>query len=563
MLRKLKITTRLMAGFGTLTLLIALLAGLSIVSGEDIQASYSRMHRTLNDQILGDRVVRQLYEARMYVWKGLAISNDDPAHVGLWAKASDAVKAAKKTQEELLAATVTPSRQAKGARLGQMLDGYMVKLADIQAMDERGEELTSSDARAKLADAAAAATAINDLANELSAEFRQVGEESAAKTDTLIADDINSAIVVGILAVILGVGFAVGIARSIAHPITQMTGSMEQLAGGQLDMVVPCTEQGGEIGGMARTLQVFQDNARQVEALRRQQAETEVRAAAERKKAMHDLADQFESTVMGVVTVVSSSAVQMQSTAQSLSASAHQATSQATAVASASEQASSNVQTVASATEQLSASISEIASQVGQAASISETAASETERTNARVEALAEAAARIGEVVNLINSIASQTNLLALNATIEAARAGDAGKGFAVVAGEVKNLANQTAKATEEIGSQIASIQAETKNAVDAIRNIGGIIDQVRNISGGISDAVEQQRAATSEIARNVQEAAQGTELVTNNIISVSEAATHTGGAASQVLSSSGLLAQNSGRLKDEVVRFLQNVRAA
>jgi uncharacterized protein YoxC len=283
---------------------------------------------------------------------------------------------------------------------------------------------------------------------------------------------------------------------------------------------------------------------------------------AELRQALHHVADRFEGRIMNIVDTVASAVTELQGTARTMSTTAQQAGAQADGVASASDLASANVQTVASAADQLSSSISEISRQVAQAAKISATAAEEAVRTNAMVEGLARAADRIGQVVGLINSIAGQTNLLALNATIEAARAGDAGKGFAVVAGEVKGLANQTAKATGDINAQITAVQEETRKAVDAIKGIGTVIDQVREISSSIAAAVEEQGAATREIASNVQLAAQGTQEVSSHISGITTAAAATGTASAQVLTSANNLAADSQKLRSEVVGFLAEVRA-
>jgi methyl-accepting chemotaxis protein len=353
------------------------------------------------------------------------------------------------------------------------------------------------------------------------------------------------------------------ISRSIAFPIISLTRTMNQLAEGNLNSDVPDTKRKDEIGGMAEAVLVFKNNALLLQKMRLDQEETAVRAAAERKQALEQMAGNFEANVMNIVTMVSSSAGEMRTTAQSMSQTAHEAIRQATTVAAAAEQATTNVQTVASAAEELSSSISEISRQVAEASRISTEASQETGRTNEMVQGLAAAANRIGEVVQLINDIASQTNLLALNATIEAARAGDAGKGFAVVANEVKNLANQTGRATEEIGQQIASVQEETRRTVEAIKGIAAVIEQVRQVSSGIAAAVEEQGAATQEIARNVHQAAQGTQEVSNNIGGVSQNATTTGTASEQVLESAKDLAQNSERLRSEVSSFLETVRAA
>ncbi len=264
--------------------------------------------------------------------------------------------------------------------------------------------------------------------------------------------------------------------------------------------------------------------------------------------------------VQEVVGIVASAAAEMEASAQSLAATAEETNRQATAVAAASEEASTNVQTVASATEELSASVSEIGKQVGESSRIAQQAVVEAERTNAAVKGLAEAADKIGAVVQLINDIASQTNLLALNATIEAARAGEAGKGFAVVASEVKTLANQTAKATEEIGAQIAAIQTATGDSVQAIQGIGATIKQINEIAAAIAAAVEEQGAATQEISRNVQQAAAGTTEVSTNIASVSQAATQTGSAAGEVLGAARELAGHGTKLNTEIEEFLRAV---
>jgi methyl-accepting chemotaxis protein len=368
-------------------------------------------------------------------------------------------------------------------------------------------------------------------------------------------------VVVALMMIVPVVGFV--IYRLVARPIVAMTGAMRVLAGGRTDVDVPAQARSDEIGEMAEALLVFRDNMLETERLRAEQKEMERRAADEKKRMMNELADRFQSSVGGIVGTVSSSATEMQATAESLTSTAEETSRQATVVASASDQASVNVQTVASAAEQLSASISEISRQVVQSSEIAGKAVTDAQHTNAQVQSLADAAHKIGAVVQLISDIASQTNLLALNATIEAARAGDAGKGFAVVASEVKNLANETAKATEEITGQITGIQQATRNAVSAIQSIGLTIGQINEIATTIASAVEEQGAATQEIARNVQQAAAGTQEVSSNIAGVTAAASETGAAASQMLSAAGELAQQGERLRVEVDKFLSAVKAA
>jgi methyl-accepting chemotaxis protein len=268
---------------------------------------------------------------------------------------------------------------------------------------------------------------------------------------------------------------------------------------------------------------------------------------------------QMANRVKDVVGIVASAASEMEASAQSMSATAEETNRQSTAVAAASEQAATNVQTVASAAEELSASIREIQQQMTNSARIAQQAVEQVDRTDTTVTGLVQAADKIGEVVNLISDIASQTNLLALNATIEAARAGEAGKGFAVVASEVKNLANQTAKATEEIGQQIAAMQTATGDSVQAIRGIGETIKQISEVTTAVASAVEEQGAATQEISRNVQQASAGTQEVSSNITGVSQAATQTGTAAGQVLNAARELAQQGQQLNTEIEAFLRS----
>jgi methyl-accepting chemotaxis protein len=354
-----------------------------------------------------------------------------------------------------------------------------------------------------------------------------------------------------------------GIGRNITGALRSLKDKMAKLAAGDLAIAITEVDRGDEIGDMAKTVQVFKDNAGAMQRLQTEQAALKDQTEREKQQMMADLADDFERRVGGIVGALSGAASQMQTTARSMSSTAEDTREKSLAVATAADQATANVQTVAAASEELSASITEIGRQVAHASTVSKKAAEEGEKTNSTVAGLADAAQKIGEVVALINGIASQTNLLALNATIEAARAGDAGKGFAVVASEVKSLAAQTAKATDDIRAQIAAIQTETASAVETIQSISRTILEVNQISTSIAAAVEQQAAATQEITRNVQQAAGGTQQVSNNIDGVSAAIEAAGTAAGDVRTAADQLAEQAGVLREEVEQFLSTVRAA
>ncbi len=366
------------------------------------------------------------------------------------------------------------------------------------------------------------------------------------------------------LGLFLGLAAALWIGiKGLSQPIARLKSVMEALAGNNLSVEVPGTERRDELGEMARTVEVFKKNGLEVEHLKEEQQATQKRSAEQRRAEMIKMADSFEGAVGQIIETVSSASTELEASAGTLTKTAEHAQQVTTMVAAASEEASTNVQSVASATEEMASSVNEISRQVQESARMASEAVGQARTTTERVSELSKAATRIGDVVELINTIAGQTNLLALNATIEAARAGEAGRGFAVVASEVKALAEQTAKATGEIGQQITGIQAATQDSVTAIKEISGTIERLSEISSAIAAAVEEQGAATQEISRNVQQAAQGTQQVSSNITDVQRGAGETGSASSQVLSAAQSLSSDSNRLKLEVGKFLNTVRAA
>ncbi|MBT5877457.1 MAG: HAMP domain-containing protein [Rhodospirillaceae bacterium] len=390
-----------------------------------------------------------------------------------------------------------------------------------------------------------------------------LGEMTEASANQMAKLEFSTNMVMAVFAALMMVLLPLlyFIVRGITKPMTSLTETMAVLSKGEYEHEVPNTEAADEIGEMARAVEIFRQNGMDMRQMQKDQVEQENRAAEERRQGMLTLADEFEQSVLHVVSAVSSASDEMQATAGTMSGLAEQAAEQSDSALNTSKGATENVHAVATASEQLASSIAEISRQVDDSANISRGAVTEAQRATEQIQGLVDASQKVGDVVELINDIANQTNLLALNATIEAARAGEAGKGFAVVASEVKNLASQTGKATEEIGGQIAAIQEATGSAVTVIEGISQTIGRIDEIGTAIASAVEKQSAATSEITHNVQEAANGTERTNTNVAQLKDASSETGSSAQEVLSSAGELSQQSVRLKDEVEKFVANIR--
>ena len=382
-------------------------------------------------------------------------------------------------------------------------------------------------------------------------------------------DDVDSAFwaaavrlgTIGLVLTLAAAALAVMVSRVLLHGLTGMTAVMQKLADGDTSLEVPAQDHQDEIGTMARTMEVFRQHMMELQRhWERQQIEH--RVTEQRARALERLTERFDQTITRMVGTVSTAVEGLEETAATLTNTADRNMQQAASVAGASQQASANVQTVAAAAEELSGAIAEISHQVTVSSEISNRAVEASHRADHQIARLGDAAQRIGDVAGLITSIASQTNLLALNATIEAARAGEMGKGFAVVAGEVKTLAGQTAKATEDILTQISDVQHATSSAVEAIREIATIIGQSDEIGTSIAAAVQEQGAATGEIARSASEAAVGTEQVSVSIGGVSASALETEQAAKTVLGAAHSLTTQAGALQELVDSFLVNVEA-
>jgi methyl-accepting chemotaxis protein len=443
------------------------------------------------------------------------------------------------------------------------IDGLVQLVTESKSVMNRFVQVSDQIASLARDKALPLAGEIGELTDKVVESARQQAEQASAGAVSVTDTAERLGMGVGAIVMLVLIGSAVFGMLSIAKPIRRIAEVLLELGGGNKQVNVPYVGRGDEIGDAANAANVFKENLLRIEKMEAEQKEAEVHAAAQRKADMHKLADNFQAAVGDIIETVSSASTELEAAANTLTKTAESTQALSGTVAAASEEASTNVQSVASATEEMTSSVNEISRQVQESAKIAGEAVRQAERTDARITELSQAAGRIGDVVKMITAIAEQTNLLALNATIEAARAGEAGRGFAVVASEVKALAAQTAKATEEISTQIASMQTATEDSVGAIKEIGVTIGRISEISSAIAAAVEEQGAATSEISRNVGEAAKGTAMVASNITDVNRGAGETGSASSQVLSSAQSLSSESNHLKLEVDKFLSTVRAA
>jgi methyl-accepting chemotaxis protein len=431
-----------------------------------------------------------------------------------------------------------------------------------QALSKLVENAKSiQDLVAEMADSA---SAIVKGAGAMKADLLSDQQRLESESDAIVGETERLIVMLAAGGFLLGGALALLLGKGISRPMTAMCKAMRELAGGNFDVVLPGLGRRDELGEMAGAVEEFklQAVAKAERDARAQDAQNQANSAARRTELIR-FADEFEAAVGSIVSNVSASAVQLEQAAGTLTRTAETTQNLSNRVAGASEQASSNMQSVATATEELSTSVDEIGRRVRESNKIAEAAVVQAQQTDGRIGKLSRAAQEIGDVVKLITAIAEQTNLLALNATIEAARAGDAGRGFAVVAVEVKSLASQTAKATDEISSHILGMQGATQESVAAIKEIGGTIAQISNIASSIASAVEQQSSATQEIARSVQSVAQGTQEAATNIMQVNRGATETGSASEEVLNSAKSLSTESTRLREELNRFMANIRAA
>jgi methyl-accepting chemotaxis protein len=564
---RVKLVTRLQMEFHSFTKVFADVVKIKkdseLVSQNQLMRSGNLLRYKLDDLPSGVEDDTTLAAVTMAAKKVAALFQTATALAGTFIVNSDpsvAASAMARLKFVEAALQAVPADEAKVAQAvkeaASQLDEYrkaLTKLIDnAKELDELSIEMADSTV--------AIMKASNAMKADLLADQQRLDSESNAtigETQHLIVMlAIGGFLLGGILALLLGGG--------MSRPMIAMCKAMRELAGGNFDVVLPGLGRKDELGEMAAAVEEFKVQA--IAKAERDAASLDAQnkaSAAGRRAELIRFADEFEATVGGIVANVSASAVQLESSAGTLTRTAETTQSLSGQAAGASEQASDNMQSIAAATEELSASVDEIGRQAQESNRIAEAAVLQAQQTDGRIGKLSRAAQEIGDVVKLITAIAEQTNLLALNATIEAARAGDAGRGFAVVASEVKSLASQTAKATEEISTHIAGMQGATQESVAAIKEIGGTIAQISNIASTIASAVREQSTATQEIARSVQNVAEGTSEAATNITEVNKGAAETGSASSNVLQAARTLSSESTRLREELDRFMANIRAA
>ncbi|MBN8943128.1 MAG: MCP four helix bundle domain-containing protein [Rhizobiales bacterium] len=499
--------------------------------------------------------------ARFRASEAAVLVSVEPADVAAaeqrMAQALAALQASQRRYEELLANAEERALYAKFAPVWQAymaVDAQLVQLARSGKVAEGGA-LYRNESRNRF-------DAVSRSIAEL-VEFNRQGSASAhARSEASYWQTMVATTAVLAVGLVLAFAVMVYVVTRVARPLDRLNGTITALAGGQLQVEVQDADRGNEIGDIARSVLKFRDQLQEAERLRVEHAAAEA-ADRERLTRRNGISERFVATMEKLAGNFGLSSKEVADAATNLSATAEETSRQAQTVASAAEEASSNVQTVASAAEELSSSIREITGQVARSAKISDRAFSEASSSNERIRSLAEAGNAIGEVVGLIKGIADQTNLLALNATIEAARAGEAGKGFAVVASEVKQLASQSGRATEDISRKVGEIQVATDMTVGSIGEIVRTIAGIKEAVVVIAAAMEEQGAATAEIAANCQRAAQGASMVTTNISGVGQAAEMTGAASTQLMTLSGGLSGQASDLQRAVSGFIADLQAA
>ena len=501
--------------------------------------------------VIAGRGLRALLLARLYVQRFL-IQNDAASEE----RAVSEFEAFAKLADDLVSELQNPVRRQLAANIAKNTATYQTAFAEVVGiinqrneriilkLDEIGPRVADMTEQSKLA---------------LKARQDQLGPQAKAKLQSAV----TVTLIVVAVCLVLAVVIAWFMVRGLASPLSRITDVMNTLAQGRLDIDIPFTERNNELGRMAQAVNVFRTHAEENESLKNAQAEAERSAAAERRQAAQNMANELEAKIAGAVSSIMEASKGLEAASSEMTQTATSVSDQSASAASATQQAGVNVQSVSAATQQMTTSVQEIIDQVARSHDVVSDARTKSVEATDRVKSLDSAAAQIGEVVMLISDIANQTNLLALNATIESARAGEAGKGFAVVAHEVKNLATQTAKATDDIAAQIQAIQAETNETANAISSLSGTINEITEISSVIASAMEEQGAVTSEIARNAEQASTGVTDASGNVEALVSGANTSMQVAETVAKSAADLSQEGASLRDVMDNFISDMRAS
>jgi len=554
MLNRLTIRGRLIAGF---TVLIALILALSacLIYAETLGSSaLSTVIRKENNAIL-DHIAREsinLYGAQR--WRRLATDEAEDA-----ATSQALRETVRKDIGKLASSIVDPGRRAQAEALGRMADSY-AELADrLETEKAASGGLKSAEARALIGKMAETEKRLDIAAGDLERAIRGTAVDTENDARNRLALLSNASMALALLSLALGGFMAWRIARSITGPVQAMASTMHAISDGDVTQQAPGLERSDEIGEMARAVEVFRENAK-VRARLEDEARTERAREAERQRVLENMMGHFRDNVDAVVVAIHARTGEMGETAQNLNAVATRASTAAGEANDAANVSSENMQTVSSAAEQLTSSIQEILRQIeGMRARADQTSASARD-TDRHVTALVTLADKIGAIVEIIRNIAQQTNMLALNATIEAARAGEAGRGFAVVASEVKTLAEHTARATDEIGAQIAEIQGATRDAETAIQAIATAADEMDSLTATIASSVSQQSEATAEIARAVSSAAQSSAATSDSVTHAATVIGETHDEAERVATATQALVQAGETLTTIVESFVKEL---
>jgi methyl-accepting chemotaxis protein len=552
-----RLTTKIFSALALVGAIALALGWQSFSASRDVDALMQRTNAASAHQLSAGRATGNLLS---YARAVESLTNDLPAaERSALERTMDDEAARLGRRIEQLAAAAIAADQADLQSLGATLARYRTAANRVRDLARAGRydeaRRDAAAAAAVIGEARARLRVIEDRSSTTADALRQQAE--ATLSDMKLTDIV---LVAGALPVVLLLA-ALLVVFAIARPVRALTATLSALAAGRLDTAVPGAARGDEIGDMARATEVLRQNS--LRAVAADAAAAQARAAAEatRREATLRLAEEVETTLGDVATMLGAAATQLDASAITVGTTAEQAQRESVIASTGADQATASVQTVAAAAEELAATVSEISRQIVASAEATRDAAERARATDRTVAALADGAQRIEAVARIIGDIAGQTNLLALNATIEAARAGEAGKGFAVVAGEVKALAAQTAKATEEVTRQIAEMQAATRAAVEAIDGIGASVERASGIAGTIAAAVEEQGAATQEIARAASEAAQGTVTVSSGVARLAAATSDAVAAIAEVRSASSDVARQGEGLRGAVVDLTSRLR--